>query len=136
MPLWAQVEETLQSYVFGDRPPSRLLFPSYVGGQEAMPVDFRKLIDAVATRAGWHAGEITSKIFRHTYSAARLQTLDHGAPVSVYTVAKELGHGEAMVRRVYGHLGTVHHRSEVVEYRVEQHVERLRERLEASGPGA
>jgi len=136
VPLWAQLEETLQPYVFGDRPPSRLLFPSYVGGREAMLVDFRKLIDAVATRAGWHAGEITSKIFRHTYCAARLQTLDHGAPVSVYTVAKELGHGgEAMVRRVYGHLGTVHHRSEVVEYRVEQHVERLRERLEASGLG-
>jgi hypothetical protein len=65
-----------------------------------------------------------------------LQTLDQGAPVSVYTVAKELGHGgEAMVRRVYGHLGTVHHRSEVVEYRVEQHAERLRQRLEASGLG-
>ena len=47
-----------------------------------------------------------SKMFRHTYTAARLQTLDQGAPVSVYTVAKELGHGgETMVRRVYGHLG-------------------------------
>ena len=43
------------------------------------------------------------------------------APVSPYTVAKELGHGgEAMVRRVYGHLGTVRHRSEFLEYRVEQ----------------
>jgi integrase len=47
-------------------------------------------------------------MFRHTYCAARLQTLDQGAPVSVYTVAKELGHGgETMVRRVYGHLGHV-----------------------------
>jgi len=118
------------------RPPSRLLFPCYVGGREAMLVDVRKLSDAVATRAGWHAGEITSKIFRHTYCAARLQTLDRGAPVSVYTVAKDLGHGgEAMVRRVYGHLGTVHHRSEFVEYRVEQHAERLRDSLEASGLG-
>jgi integrase len=83
VPLWAQLEETLQPYVFGDRPPSRLLFPSYVGGREAMLVDIRKLIDAVATRAGRHAGEITSKIFRHTYCAARLQTIDRGAPASV-----------------------------------------------------
>jgi len=30
-----------------------------------------------------------------------------------------------MVRRGYAHLGTVRHRSEVVDYRVEQHFERL-----------
>jgi integrase len=67
-------------------------------------------------RAGWNAGEIRSKMFRHTYCAARLQTLDQGAPVSVYTVAKELGHGgDSMVKRVYGHLGQVRHRAKVVE---------------------
>jgi len=51
--------------------------------------DFRKLLDAVAARAGWQRGEIRSKMFRHTYCAARLQTLDQGAPVSLFTVAKE-----------------------------------------------
>jgi hypothetical protein len=92
--------------------------------------DFHKLLDAVAVRAAWKPGEIRSKMFRHTYCAARLQTLDHGAPVSVYTVAKEMGHGgEAMVRRVYGHLGQVRHRAPVVEYRVEQHVAKLGEQL-------
>jgi integrase len=71
-------------------------------------------------------------MFRHTYCAARLQTLDAGAPVSVYTVAKELGHGgEAMVRGVYGHLGDVRHRAAVVEYRVEQHAATLKDRLAA-----
>ena len=71
-----------------------------------MLTDFRKLLDAVAMRAGWKSGEIRSKMFRHTYCAARLQTLDAGAPVSTYPVAHEMGHGgEAMVRRVYGHLG-------------------------------
>jgi integrase len=71
-------------------------------------------------------------MFRHTYTAARLQTLDAGAPVSVYTVAKELGHGgEAMVRQVYGHLGDVRHRAGVVEYRVEQHAATLKDRLAA-----
>lgn len=75
-------------------------------------------------------GAVRSKRFRHTYCSARLQTLDHGAPVSTYTVSRELGHGStAMVERVYPHLGTARHRSEVVEYRVEQHREVLADRL-------
>ena len=74
---------------------------------------------------------IRARMFRHTYCSARLQTLDHGAPVSPYTAAMELGHGgQSMVDRVYGHLGTVRRRSEVVEYRVEQHAAILGERLE------
>ncbi len=43
----------------------------------------RKLFDAVAIRAGRKPGEIRSKMFRHTYCAARLQTVDQGAPVAV-----------------------------------------------------
>src|SRR5207245_2061749 len=122
VPLWPQLRKILEQYL-ATRPPSRLLFPSYRTGTEAMVTDFHKLLDAVADRASRPAGEIRSKMFRHTYCAARLQTLDQGAPVSVYTVAKELGHGgETMVRRVYGHLGQVRHRAEVVEYRVEQHL--------------
>ncbi len=71
-------------------------------------------------------------MLRHTYCAARLQTLDHGAPVSPFTVGRELGHGgDAMVRKVYGHLGEVRHRAAVVEYRVEQHRAKLSDRLEA-----
>jgi len=111
------------------------LFPSYRTGAEAIVTDFHKLLDAVAVRAAWKPGEIRSKMFRHTYCAAR-QTLDQGAPVSVYTVAKELGHGgESMLRRVYGHLGQVRHRAEVVEYRVEQHLAKLGERLAALNLG-
>jgi hypothetical protein len=87
-------------------------------------------------RAGWKTGELTTRVFRHTWTAARLQTLDRGAPVSVYTVARELGHGsEEMVRRVYAHLGTVRHRSEVVEFRLEQHLEALKDRLGLVGFG-
>jgi len=131
VPLWPQLRGILERYI-AERPPSRLLFPSYRTGAEAMLTDFHKLLDGVASGAGWHEGEIRSKMFRHTYCAARLQSLDHGAPVSVYTVAKEMGHGgESMVRRVYGHLGEVRHRAEVVEYRVEQHAAKLRDRLAA-----
>jgi integrase len=133
LPLWPQLEKILRPYVFAaNRPPSRLLFPSYRTGQEAMVTDFRKLLDAVAVRAGWKPGEIRSKMFRHSYCAARLQTLDQGAPVSEYTVARELGHGgDSMVKRVYGHLGRVRHRSKVVEYRVSQHKKVLGKRLAA-----
>ena len=133
MPLWPQLEAILRAYVFdADRPPSQLLFPSYRTGEETMLTDFRKLLDMVAVRAGWKPGEIRSKMFRHTYCAARLQTLDQGAPVSLFTVAKELGHGgEAMLRRVYGHLGQVRHRAGEVEYRIEAFEDKLRSRLAA-----
>ncbi len=55
--------------------------------------------------------------------------------MSIYTVARELGHGgDSMVKRVYGHLGTVRHRAEVLEYRVEQHAKVLGDRLTALQP--
>jgi hypothetical protein len=96
--------------------------------------DVRNLLDRVARRAGLEPGEIRTKAFRHTYCATRLQTLDQGAPVSTYTVARELGHeSEATVRKVYAHLGAIRHRSEVVEFRVEQHLERLGDRLQRLG---
>ena len=34
-----------------------------------------------------------------------------------------VGSGRALVDRVYGHLGEIRHRSEVVEYRVSQHLQ-------------
>ena len=84
--------------------------------------DVRKALDAMAKRAGWEAGEIRTRTFRHTYCAARLQTLDRCAPVSPWTVAREMGHGgRSLVDRVYRHLGDVRHRRNVVEYRVGQH---------------
>ena len=135
VPLWPQLEEILREYVFGaDGPPGRLLFPAYVNGREQMITDIRKALDAIASLAGWKPGQIRTKMFRHTYCAARLQTLDEGAPVSLYTVACEMGHGgDALVKRVYGHLGKVRHRSPVVEYRIEQHLGRpeIRERVAA-----
>jgi integrase len=133
VPLLPQLEEILREYLRGpDRPAGDLLFPSSATGREAMVTDTRKLMDHVAVRAGWKSGDIRTKMFRHTYCAARLQTLDGGAPVSLFTVSRELGHtSPAMVQRVYSHLGSVRHRSEVVEYRIEQHRKALAKRLEA-----
>lgn len=132
MPLWPQLEEILRPDLSGPKPPARLLFPCFTTGREAMLTDFRKLLDAVSLRAGWQPGEIRSKMFRHSYRVARLQTLDQGAAISPFTVSRELGHGSfAMVQRVYGHLGQVRHRADVVEYRVEQHAAASGERLAA-----
>jgi hypothetical protein len=92
--------------------------------------DTRKLLDRIAKRVGWKRGEIRHRMFRHPYCACRLQTLDRGAPVSLYVVSRELRHGsEEMGAAGLLAFGTVRHRSEVVEFRVEQHYERLGDQL-------
>jgi integrase len=126
--LWPQLEGILSDYLRSERRLAGLLFPNVDDG--GMIVDIRKCLDMVAERAGWKRGEIRPYAFRHTYCAARLQTLDGGAPVSPFTVGKELGHGGmSLVNRVYGHLGSVRHRSEVVEFRVDQHIAHISEKL-------
>jgi integrase len=97
-----------------------------------MLTDFRKVVNRVSVPAGWEAGAITSKMFRHSYASSRLQTVDRGAPVALWTVKQEMGHGSGdMIREVYGHLGSTRHRAEVVEYRVKQHGEAVKDRLRA-----
>jgi integrase len=131
VPLWPQLEAILRDHVFGRPGPlGTLLFPSTQKDAERPVTDVRKSLDAIGELAGFDRGEIRTKVFRHTYCAARLQTLDNGAPVSQWTVSREMGHGgRSMVERVYGHLGDVRHRSDVVEYRIEQHEEVLVDRL-------
>jgi integrase len=131
IPLWPQLAAILKEYLKTSGRKTGLLFPSPRLTEPGMVTDFRKALDAVAERAGWKEGEIRSKMFRHTYCAARLQTLDHGAPVATFTVSRELGHSNTkLVDEVYGHLpkdGA--HRSEVVEYRVAQHRAKLKTHL-------
>lgn len=115
--------------MFEDGHVSGLLFPSPAG--TGMINDLEKMLDGIARFTGWEEGSIRSKMFRHTYCSARLQTLDRGAPISPFTVAREMGHGgDSLVKRIYGHLGTVRHRAEVVEYRTENHEDALKDSLE------
>lgn len=124
VPIFPQLREILQAHVFERGHLSGLLFPSHQG--PGMITDLRKTLDAIAEQAGFEPGEIRTKRFRHTFCAAALQLVDHGAPISPWTVAKWMGHGgRSLVDRIYGHLGDVRHRSEAVEYRVEQHREVL-----------
>ncbi len=131
VPLFPQLRAILDEYLV-TAPPSKLLFPSYRSGAEGVVSDFRKVLDAVAVKAGWQPGEIRSKMFRHTFCAAALQLVDGDEPISVYTVSRWMGHGgTALVNRTYAHLGTVRHRSKVLEYRAEQHAGILGDRLGA-----
>jgi integrase len=135
VPLWPQLREILSAYLFaaGDAPADdALLFPSPVTGQ--MIKDWRKTLDRIAVRAGFPKGSVRTKAFRHSYASARLQTVENGAPVAIWTVSRELGHGsDSMLRTIYGHLGQIRHRSQVLEYRIEQHREALADRLTALG---
>ena len=71
----------------------------------------------VALRAALTPKSVRTKAFRHTFCAMRLQTLDNGQPIALYTVQKEMGHGsDLLVRQVYGHLGKIRVRLENVEY--------------------
>ncbi|HEV8263741.1 MAG TPA: site-specific integrase [Gemmatimonadales bacterium] len=135
VPLWPQLRTILKRYLAGPHaPPGRLLFPSYRTGEEAMLTDVRKMLDGVAALIGWPTRPDPKAVdmydFRHTYTTARRQTLDRGHPVSDVTVAHELGHNSAkMIEETYGHLGTIRHRSKVVEYRVAQWRKELGGRL-------
>ena len=134
VPMWPQLEAVLRPVVERrlaevGKATGRLLFPTFSmatgadgrlekrTGIESMMTDMRCALKRVARAAKLDHDRMHLHAFRHTYCAARLQTLDGGKPVSTFTVACELGHSsEAMVRQVYGHLGEVRHRAEVVEF--------------------
>jgi integrase len=130
VPMFPQLREILWDYMHGPRAPKgRWLFPGKDGGpitdlsrhtkQLPVPERFRDRNDPRNLHRDKPPKYITWTILRHTYCAARLQSLDNGAPVAKYTVHTELGHGsDNMIDRVYGHLGTARHRTEGVEYRL------------------
>jgi integrase len=130
VPLWPQLDEILGVYLSGPYAPDPdgLLFPSPRTGR--MTHDIRKALDAIGKRVGFPAGEVRAHGLRHTYCATRIQTTDHGAPVSLYTVMEEMGHTSLdLIKQRYGHLQDNPHRSPVVEFRVEQWQPKLKDRL-------
>ena len=71
VPVWPQLREILGEYLAEDgSPESGLLFPSPRTGK--MITDFRRSLDAVATRCGFSEGEVRIHKLRHTYCAARI----------------------------------------------------------------
>ena len=150
VPLWPQLREILQQWIFGgeDGPrTSGLLFPATAGAGGGMVGNLAKSLDEIGKSCGMREAEVRTKAFRHTYCSTRLQTVTtvlkpgHKAtdadawtyePVSHDAVAREMGHGgHELVKRIYGHRARDPHRSTEVAYRVEDHKEKLGERLTA-----
>lgn len=115
VPLWPQLRGILEPYLEDHpRKPDALLFPSPNGGTLC---DIRGSLSKAVGGAKINK-RVTLHTLRHTYAAARLQTTDHGEPVSPYTVMRELGHRSLkLIEETYGHLGRTRDRSPVVEYR-------------------
>jgi len=119
VPLWPQLRTILREEADLARP--GLLFPGPDGG---VWVNLRRSF-GTAVRAAGIEKDVSWVTLRHSYAAARLQTVEGTppAPVSPYTVAKELGHGSLqMIERHYGHLlqGTRHRLPEVAYLTEEQ----------------
>jgi integrase len=115
VPLWPQLREMLEPHVVDrDRSPEELLFP---GGRGRMITDLRTPLGEISKHLKITTPRLTK--FRHTYATARLHTTDNGKQISVWTVAKELGHKTvARVEDTYGHPNHYRPRGEVVEYRL------------------
>jgi integrase len=112
IPMWPDLRDTLRSFI-GTRTRG-LLFPSDSGG---LRKDLRKALDQIGKMAGFPKGYVRTKAFRHTYGSMRIQTVDAGQPVAIYTVSRELGHRDTkMVEQTYGHLLNKRHRRQVVSY--------------------
>jgi site-specific recombinase XerD len=97
--------------------PSSPLFPSPQRAGEPVR-GVKKAFKSVVERAGLDSA-VTPYWLRHTYASHRIQTTEGGAPVTLFTVSRELGHASiGMVEEHYGHLlmdRTI--RGEVVSYR-------------------
>ncbi len=113
VPLWPDLRRTLERYM-ERRGPVQLLFPNPHG---EMYSDLRGSLGRCLKAADIDK-RVTLHTLRHTYAATRLQTLDHGHPISAFTVMRELGHRSlTLIEKTYGHLMDTRHRSPVVAYR-------------------
>jgi integrase len=135
VPLWPELAAILKPWI-ARLPPGKLLFPSYVSGQEQMLQDPKRLWRRLERATRYERREpldparVGAKGFRNAYAAVRLQTLDRGAPVAVYTVARELGHSTTRMREdIYGHLGQVAARSDEVRFALDERDEWFHDRL-------
>ncbi len=110
--LWPQLREILEAL---DRKDGGLVVPNRNGEPYS---DVRGGMKSAEERAkvGKH---ISWNTLRHTYASLRLQTLDNGAAISPFRVAKELGHESlTMIFKHYGHVLESPQRLEVIEYRL------------------
>lgn len=130
--LWPQLERELRAYLARHPRRAGLLFDSpRGGGVDRMITGLSRAFDEAAALAGVDLANrygtaaaaaflrktVNPRALRPTYCAARLQTTDGGRPVATWTVRGEMGHSSLkMIEQVYGRLGAVRHRGDVVEF--------------------
>jgi integrase len=125
VPIWPQLRDILLQYINEQAEElDVLLFPSHRNRRNRMLGSVDGSLDRIGKRAG--IGRARLQVFRHSYISARVQTLDGGQPISLFTVAREVGHsGIALIEQRYGHLVHVPIRSDVVEYRLDHYANRV-----------
>lgn len=126
VPLWPDCAQVLEEYT-RDRLPEAPLFPSPKRAGEPVTTvrrAFKSVLELQRREARKEgdpefAHDVTPYWLRHTYASHRLQTTEGGAPVAIFTVARELGHASTrMIEQHYGHvLADRSARSEVVSFR-------------------
>lgn len=125
VPLWPQLRWVLEPHLADHS--GGLLFPAPSGGPLTK---IRSALDALQDRSKI-AKHLTPLVFRHTYAATRIQTLDGDEPVALFTVAQELGHrGLDRIEDTYGHLQRRRERLPEVRY-TEADVVEMNERRSA-----
>lgn len=146
VPLWRQLGLVLLAYAKerGLPPSGDLLLPPPRHGRllslrNIMDSAYLPAIELLEAAGDLQAADrlrgkrITPRCWRTTYASMRLQTIDRGEPVSLWTVAQELGHSSvSMLRERYGRYLDTRHRLPYVEYRLpdgslpgEAHMRRL-----------
>lgn len=123
VPMWPQLRAMLTEYLASPHVPNG---PRLLDGRSC-----RGWMNHLARDLGWPSDLVRLRVFRVTYASARVQTLDRGAPVSIWTVQQEMGHGSlAMLKDVYVRVGTIRRRGEDVAYLWEDFAVELYARLE------
>lgn len=129
IPMHPQLAEILLPHVQRLGRSDGLLFTTASG---AAIGDWRKILDAIATRAGFPKGQIRTRVFRTSYITHRLACIDQGAPIDPYQVAREVGHSSlAMIMKVYGRVQRRRMRMEELAFRTEVIGPHLLPRLQA-----
>lgn len=115
VPLWPQLHEILKPYLEDPGHDSPLLFPAWEGG---IITKMRSALETLEDRTEDLEKRLTFTVFRHTYCSTRIQTVDAGEPVALFTVAREMGHGSIdRIEDTYGHLQAERVRLPEVRYR-------------------
>jgi integrase len=105
-----------------------LLVPSNRSDQDRMLDNVDRSLDKIGERSRIDRPRLNA--FRHSYISARVQTLDGGHPIALFTVAREVGHSSTrLIEDRYGHLVHVAQRSEVVDFRLDYYRDRVQDRV-------